>query len=73
MIHDYLYVAWRSVPGRKPSGADRKFADAVMREAMRAAEVCCVKLSYRLAPGVVMEETGESHYCGDHISGWSAK
>ena len=24
-------------------------------------------------PGVIMEEAGESHYCGGHISGWRAK
>ena len=39
ILHDYLYIAWQDVPGRGPRRADRRFADRMMRAAMREAGV----------------------------------
>ncbi len=39
IVHDYLYVAWRLIPGREPLARDRAFADLVMLRAMEAARV----------------------------------
>jgi len=39
IVHDYLYIAWQDVEGRKPLERDRAFADLVMLRAMEAAEV----------------------------------
>ena len=35
VLHDYLYVAWQSVPGRGARSIDRLFADRLMRAAMQ--------------------------------------
>lgn len=39
IVHDWLYVAWRLVPGKEPSERDRAFADEVMLAGMKAARV----------------------------------
>ena len=39
ILHDYLYIAWQDVPGRRPTRADRRFADDMMLAAMREAGV----------------------------------
>ena len=39
IVHDYLYIAWQDVPGRRAVPADRRFADDMMRAAMQAARV----------------------------------
>lgn len=39
ILHDYLYIAWQDVPGRRPREVDRRFADDMMLAAMREAGV----------------------------------
>ena len=39
IVHDYLYIAWQDVPGKRPTRADRRFADDIMLAAMREAKV----------------------------------
>lgn len=39
IVHDFLYIAWQSVPDRGPNNTDRRFADDIMLVAMRAAKV----------------------------------
>ena len=39
IVHDYLYIAWQDVKGRKPLNRDRKFADDIMLAAMKEAGV----------------------------------
>lgn len=39
VLHDWLYVAWRLVPGRGARPRDRLFADRVMLLAMKRAQV----------------------------------
>lgn len=39
ILHDWLYVAWRLVPGRGARARDRLFADRVMLLAMKRARV----------------------------------
>ena len=39
ILHDYLYVAWETVPGKEPQPRDRLFADRVMLLAMERARV----------------------------------
>ena len=36
VLHDYLYVAWQSIPQRGARAPDRRFADTVMLAAMTA-------------------------------------
>ncbi len=43
IVHDYLYIAWQDVEGRKPLDRDRAFADLVMLRAMEAAKVGLVR------------------------------
>lgn len=39
IVHDFLYIAWQSLPGREARDADREFADNLMRVAMKEAGV----------------------------------
>lgn len=39
IVHDYLYVAWQSLTDNAPTSADRRFADILMLQAMKAAKV----------------------------------
>lgn len=40
IVHDFLYIAWQDVKGgHQPQEADRRFADELMRVAMKAAGV----------------------------------
>ena len=63
IIHDWLYVAWQVV-GRRPSEADRAFADRVMLAAMEAAGVGPLRrrmiyLSVRLFGGRMFGERND--------------
>ncbi len=39
IVHDFLYIAWQNLPGHGARNEDRKFADELMRVAMKEAEV----------------------------------
>ena len=43
IVHDFLYIAWQDIAGRGARKEDRKFADKLMREAMKAANVSGAK------------------------------
>ena len=43
IIHDFLYIAWQDLNGHGARRRDRRFADEVMRVAMKKAEVGLVK------------------------------
>ena len=43
IVHDYLYVAWQSVPDRGARPADRRFADRIMLAVMKASNVGIVR------------------------------
>ncbi len=43
IVHDYLYIAWQDIQGRRPLERDRLFADRIMLEAMRTSEVGLVR------------------------------
>ena len=39
IVHDYLYIAWQDIPGKRPTEQDRRFADDIMFAAMSEAAV----------------------------------
>lgn len=39
IVHDFLYIAWQDIPGHKARKEDWRFADRLMRAAMRACNV----------------------------------
>jgi hypothetical protein len=43
IMHDFLYIAWQSLPGRDARDADREFADKLLRVAMEEAGVGALK------------------------------
>lgn len=43
ILHDFLFIAWQSLPGRGPRERDFAFANAVMLEAMAAAGIGWIK------------------------------
>ena len=49
IVHDFLYIAWQDLAPYKPTEQDRRFADALMRQAMKEAKVGYVirELIYR--------------------------
>ncbi|MFQ6549902.1 DUF1353 domain-containing protein [Aestuariibius sp. 2305UL40-4] len=45
IVHDYLYIAWQDIEGRRPLEQDRHFADRIMLEAMKTSAVGFVRRS----------------------------
>ena len=43
IVHDFLYIAWQDLGGGEHRTEDRRFADRLMRVAMRAANVGSLK------------------------------
>ncbi|GER05708.1 hypothetical protein GCM10007972_04930 [Iodidimonas muriae] len=38
IVHDFLYIAWQDLPNRSPEKRDRKYADLILDQGMKAAQ-----------------------------------